>query len=111
MIESLALVYSDGAYAVLSQETTLAEALAERDVGDRGERDPARRTKVARVRLEVVEIVADASPTRGLFCAACGRPLVAEAQDDAPLDRVAEIVIDLAARGMRRAAEDHGRKK
>jgi hypothetical protein len=66
MIERLALIYPDGSITVLGESTGIDAARNEAELADRGERDPACLTKIARIELKLLEIV-DEPPTEQTF--------------------------------------------
>ena len=80
MSPRLALIYSDGSMGIVEPGTTLDEAWQEALAADRNENDPAHFTRIAMVKVEIVEIVD--TPALGLAqapakiaCPHCGDDL------------------------------------
>jgi hypothetical protein len=80
-MERFALLYSDGSIGILNDAKSLDDALEEAKIADANEDEINHLTKVARVRVDVVEIVFDptisaaharTSQGRGK-CKTCGR--------------------------------------
>jgi hypothetical protein len=57
MTERLALIHSDGSISVFGKTTTLDYAREESRLADRGEKDPAHFTKIARIEVKILEII------------------------------------------------------
>ncbi len=72
-IERLALLYSDGSFGVFAADITIEKARKEREFVDVNEKDPARLTKIGRVRLEIIETFDADSATDAPRCPTCGR--------------------------------------
>lgn len=69
----LALLYSDGSMGILSPETTLDMAKAERVHVDHNETRPEHLTKIVRVRVDVIEIIPIGMTETSNRCLTCGR--------------------------------------
>lgn len=57
--EVLALLYSDGSAGILKADASVEDARAERKIADKNEIDRAQMTKIAKVRIELVEMIDD----------------------------------------------------
>lgn len=56
-VERLALLYSDNSAGILHEGCTVQDADAERQFSDKNERESAHRTRVARVRVTIIEVI------------------------------------------------------
>lgn len=73
MMNRLALLYSDGSMGILSDGATEKSAREDAMFADANETDPAKMTKVVRVRLEITETLVEpkAPRRREGVCACC----------------------------------------
>lgn len=63
--EALALLYSDGTASILLPEADLARAEEEREFVDGREQTTGNLSRIAKVRVEVLEILADPTNPKG----------------------------------------------
>lgn len=71
--ERLAIIFSDGSVVIGTEKETLAQIQKQCAGDNKNETRPGKLARVARVRIEIIEFVADEQPAHNQTCPTCGR--------------------------------------